>query len=163
MPKRPVFSPSTWVLIQVAPRIDARHKHFLTRGTLHPPPFVGPLCRSVGVQSTTQPLQTSPFCHPFYTTRPKRVCHALRHPEGKLISDLILPTPPRAGCKRTRGHLKAQATKLNEAVGSLFGPRIFGYAWWEKGWVNVSSVPGLPQSKRLKALLLMSAQSANYP
>ncbi len=40
---------------------DARDRSLIGRGVLIAPPFVGPLCRSAGAQSTTQPWHSDPL------------------------------------------------------------------------------------------------------
>ncbi len=66
--------------------------------------------------------------------------HAVRRPEGELINDLLLPTPPRTWRRRAGGQLKKWATTMKADMKSLSGPQVFGYyARWSKEWVKVSS------------------------
>ncbi len=52
--------------------------------------------------------------------------HVARRPEGELIKDLLLPTPPRTWRIRAGGQLKTWATTVKAE------PRIFGHARWRK-------------------------------
>ncbi len=72
--------------------------------------------------------------------------HAARRPDGELVMDLLLPTPPRAWRRRTRGQPKTWATALNGGPGPLSGPRVFRNARWRKDLVKVSS--DLAQDRR---------------
>ncbi len=63
--------------------------------------------------------------------------HAARRPEGELIKDLLLPTPPRTWRRRTGGQQKTWVTKAD--LEPISGPRVFGHARWRKDWVKVSS------------------------
>ncbi len=65
--------------------------------------------------------------------------HAARRPEGELIKDLLLPTPPRIWRRRTGGQLKTWATTTKADLEPIFGPRVFGHARWRKDWVKVPS------------------------
>ncbi len=65
--------------------------------------------------------------------------HAARRPEGELIIDLLLPTPPRTWRRRTGGQLKTWATTIKADLEPISGPRVFGHARWRKDWVKVSS------------------------
>ncbi len=65
--------------------------------------------------------------------------HAARRPEGKLIKDLLLPTPPRTWRRRTGGQLKTWATTIKADLEPISGPRVFGHAQRRKDWVKVSS------------------------
>ncbi len=65
--------------------------------------------------------------------------HAARRPEGELIKDLLLPTPPRTWRRRAGGQLKTWATTIKADLESISGPRVFGHARWKKEWVKVSS------------------------
>ncbi len=65
--------------------------------------------------------------------------HATRRPEGELIKDLLLPTPPHMWRRRTGGQLKTLATTINANLEPISGPRVFGYARWRKDWVKVSN------------------------
>ncbi len=65
--------------------------------------------------------------------------HAARRPEGKLIKDLLLPTPPRTWRRRAGGQLKTRATTIKADLEPLSGPRVFGHARCRKDWVKVSS------------------------
>ncbi len=65
--------------------------------------------------------------------------HAACRPEGELIKDLLLPTPPRTWRRRTRGQLKTWAITVKADLEPLSGPRTFGHARWRKDWVKVSS------------------------
>ncbi len=65
--------------------------------------------------------------------------YAARSPEGELIKDLLLSTPPRKWCRRAEGQLKTWATTTKADLEVLSGPRVFGYARWKKDWVKVSS------------------------
>ncbi len=60
--------------------------------------------------------------------------YAARRPEGELIKDLLLPTPPRMWCRRAGGQLKTWATTIKADLEPLFG-----HARWRKGRVKVSS------------------------
>ncbi len=65
--------------------------------------------------------------------------HTARRPEGELIKDLLLPTPPRTWHRRTGGQLKTWATTTKADLEPISGPRVFGHARWRKDWVKVSS------------------------
>ncbi len=67
--------------------------------------------------------------------------HAARRPEGELIKDLLLPTPPRTWRRRAGGQLKTWASTIKADLIPIFGPRVFGHARWIEGWVKVSSEP----------------------
>ncbi len=54
--------------------------------------------------------------------------HAARSPEGELIKDLLLPTPPRTWRRRAGGQLKTWATTIKADLEPLAGPRVFGHA-----------------------------------
>ncbi len=62
--------------------------------------------------------------------------HAARRPEGGLIKDLLLPTPPRTWRRRAGGQLKTWATTIKADLEPLSGPQVFGHARWRKDWVN---------------------------
>ncbi len=64
---------------------------------------------------------------------------ATRRPEGELIKDLLLPTPPRTWRRRAGGQLKTWATTIKTDLEPISGPRVFGHARWRKDWVKVSS------------------------
>ncbi len=61
--------------------------------------------------------------------------HAARRPDGELIKDLFLPTPPRTWRRQTGGQLNTRATTIKADL----EPRVFGYARRKKDWVKVSS------------------------
>ncbi len=63
---------------------------------------------------------------------------AANRPDGELIKDLLLPTPPSTWCWRTGGQLKTWATTIRVDMVPFFGLRFFGYARWRKDWVKVS-------------------------
>ncbi len=65
--------------------------------------------------------------------------HAARRPEGDLIKDLLLLTPPRTWRRRAGGQLKTWATTIKADLEPISGPRVFGHARWRQGWVKVSS------------------------
>ncbi len=65
--------------------------------------------------------------------------HAARRPEGELIKDLLLRTPPRTWRRRTGGQLKTWATTTKADLEPIPGPRVFSHARWRKDWVKVSS------------------------
>ncbi len=65
--------------------------------------------------------------------------HAARRPEGELIKDLLLPTPPRTWSRRAGGQLKTWATTIKANLEPISGPRVFGHARLRKDWVKVSS------------------------
>ncbi len=65
--------------------------------------------------------------------------HVARRPEGELIKDLLLPTPPRTWLRRAGGHLKTWANTIKTDLEPLSGPQVFGHARWTKDWVKVSS------------------------
>ncbi len=65
--------------------------------------------------------------------------YAARRPEGELIKDLLLPTPPRTWRRRTGGQLKTWATTAQADLEPIYGPRVFGHARWRNDWVKVSS------------------------
>ncbi len=59
--------------------------------------------------------------------------HAARRPEGELIKDLLLPTPPRTWHRRAGGQLKTSiTTTITTDLEPISGPRIFGHARWRK-------------------------------
>ncbi len=64
--------------------------------------------------------------------------HAARRPEGELIKDLLLPTPPRTWRRRAGGQLKTWATTIKADLEPISGPRVFGHARWRQDWVKVS-------------------------
>ncbi len=47
---------------------------------------------------------------------------AARRPEGELIKDLLLPTPPRTWRRRPGGQLKTWATTIKADLEPIFGP-----------------------------------------
>ncbi len=63
--------------------------------------------------------------------------HAARRPEGELIKDLLLLTPPRTSCRRAGGQLKTWATTIKADPERFSEPRVFGHARWRKDWVKV--------------------------
>ncbi len=65
--------------------------------------------------------------------------HAARRPEGELIKDLPLPTPPHTWHRRAGGQLKTWATTIKVDLELLSGPRVFGHARWRKDGVKVFS------------------------
>ncbi len=65
--------------------------------------------------------------------------HAARRPEGELIKDLLLPTPPRTWRIRAGGQLKTWATTIKADLEPISGPRVFSHARWRQDWVKVSS------------------------
>ncbi len=65
--------------------------------------------------------------------------HAARRPEGQLIKDLLLSTPPRTRRRRAGGQLKTWATTTKADLDPISAPRVFGHARWRKDWVKVSS------------------------
>ncbi len=68
--------------------------------------------------------------------------HAARRPEGELIKNLLLPTPPRTWRRRAGGQLKTWAITIKVDLEPISGPRVFGHARWKKEWVKVSSELG---------------------
>ncbi len=64
--------------------------------------------------------------------------YAVRRPEGELIKDLLLPTPPRTWRRRAGSQLKTWATTIKADLEPLSGPGVFGHAHWRKDWVKVS-------------------------
>ncbi len=64
--------------------------------------------------------------------------HAARRPEGELIKDLLLPTPPRTWRRRAGGQLKTWATTTKADLEPISGPPVFGHARWRKDLVKVS-------------------------
>ncbi len=65
--------------------------------------------------------------------------HVARRPDGELIKDLLLPTPPRMWSTRAGGQVKTWATTIKADLEPISGPRVFGHAGWRKDWVNVFS------------------------
>ncbi len=65
--------------------------------------------------------------------------HAARRPEGEVIKDLLLPTPPHMWRRRAGGQLKTRATTIKADLEPISVPRVFGHALWRKDWVKVSS------------------------
>ncbi len=65
--------------------------------------------------------------------------HAARRPEGDLIKDLLLPTPPRTWRRRAGDQLKTWAATIEADLEPISGQRVFGHARWRKDWVKVSS------------------------
>ncbi len=65
--------------------------------------------------------------------------HVARRPEGELIKDLLLPTPPRTWRRRTGGQLKTWATTTKADLEPISGPRVYGHARWRKDCVKVYS------------------------
>ncbi len=59
---------------------------------------------------------------------------AAKRPDGELIKDLLLPTPPGTWCRRTGDQLKT----IRVDMVPFSGPRVFVYARWRKDWVKVS-------------------------
>ncbi len=62
---------------------------------------------------------------------------ASRRPEGELIKDLLLPTPPRTWRRRAGGQPKTWATTIKADPEPFAEPRVFGHARWRKDWVEV--------------------------
>ncbi len=75
------------------------------------------------------------------------VGHAAKRPEGELIKDLLLPTPPRTWRRRGGGQLKTWVTIIKADLEPISGPRDFGHARWRRGCVKVSSE--LAQDRRV--------------
>ncbi len=75
--------------------------------------------------------------------------HAARRPEGELIKDLLLPTPPRTWRRPAGGQLKTWATTIKADLEPISGPRVFGHARWRQDWVKVSSE--LAQDRRARS------------
>ncbi len=48
--------------------------------------------------------------------------YAARRPEGELIKDLLLPTPPRTWRSRAEGQLKTWATTIKAGLEPISGP-----------------------------------------
>ncbi len=48
--------------------------------------------------------------------------HGVRRPEGELIKDLLLLTPPRTWYRRAGGQLKTWATTIKADLKPIFGP-----------------------------------------
>ncbi len=71
--------------------------------------------------------------------RLRRFGHAARRPNGELINDLLLSTPPRMWRRRTGVQLKTWANTMKAGLEPLSGPQVFGYARWRKDWIKVSS------------------------
>ncbi len=69
--------------------------------------------------------------------------HAARRPEGELIKDLLLPTPPRTLRRRAGGQLKTWATTIKADLELLSGPRVR----WRKDWMKVTN--GIAQDRRV--------------
>ncbi len=69
--------------------------------------------------------------------------HAARRPEGELIKDLLLPTPPRTWRRQAGGQLKTWATTIKADLEPISLPRIFGHARWRKDWVNLAAMSDL--------------------
>ncbi len=57
---------------------------------------------------------------------------AARRPEGELIKDLLLHTPPRTWRRRAGGQLKTWATTFKADLEPIAEPRVFGHARWMK-------------------------------
>ncbi len=85
--------------------------------------------------------------------------HAARRPNGELIKDLFLPTPPRMWRRRTGGQLKAWATTIKAGLEPLSRPRVFGHARRRKDWVKTVE-PGVPPSETWSTQLVMPAKPA---
>ncbi len=62
--------------------------------------------------------------------------HSARLPNGELIKNLLLPTPPRAWRWRTESQLKTWTATIEVDLEPLSGPRVFRV---RKDWVKVSS------------------------
>ncbi len=84
--------------------------------------------------------------------------HAVRRPEGELIKDLLLPTPPRTWRRRAGGQLKTWATTIKADLEPISGPRVFGHARWRKDWVKVSSE--LAQDRRAWSAFIQNVVKA---
>ncbi len=65
--------------------------------------------------------------------------HAARRPEGELIKDILLPTPPRTWRRRAGGQQKIWATTIKANLEPISGPQDFGHARRRKDWMKVSS------------------------
>ncbi len=61
--------------------------------------------------------------------------HAARRPEGELLKDLLLPTPPRTWRRRAGGQLEIWATTIEADLEPISKPRVLR----RKHWVKVSS------------------------
>ncbi len=65
--------------------------------------------------------------------------HAARRPEGELIKDLLLPTPPRTWHRLTGGQLKSWTITIMADLKPFSRRRLFGHARWRKDWMKVYS------------------------
>ncbi len=68
----------------------------------------------------------------------RRFGNAVRRPEGELIKDLLLPTPPLTWRRRGGGQLKTWATTIKAYLAPTSGPRDFDQSRWRKDPVIVS-------------------------
>ncbi len=62
-----------------------------------------------------------------------------RHPEGELIKNLLLTTPPRTWRRRAGSQLMTCETTVKADLEPHSGRRVFGHARWRKDWVKISS------------------------
>ncbi len=62
-----------------------------------------------------------------------------RHPEGELIKNLLLTTPPRTWRRRAGSQLMTFETTVRADLEPHSGRRVFGHARWRKDWVKISS------------------------
>ncbi len=88
--------------------------------------------------------------------------NAARCPEGELIKELLLPTPPRTWRRRAGGQLKTRATTIKADLEPISGPRVFGHARWRKclvSWRRIAE-SGVPPSQTWSTQLVMPAQPA---
>ncbi len=60
--------------------------------------------------------------------RPRWFGHAASRPEGELIKDLLLPTPPRTWRRRAGGQMKIWATTIKADLEPISGPRVFSFS-----------------------------------
>ncbi len=86
---------------------------------------------------------------------------ATRRPDGELITDLLLSTPPRTWRRRTGGQLKTWPTTIKADLEPLSGPLLFGYAQWRKDWVKVSSE--LSQDRRARSASVRGVVNSTHP
>ncbi len=91
------------------------------------------------IRETASPPLTYTHNGTFRAKKAPLVWSCRKTPEGELIKDLLLPTPPRTWCWRAGGQLKTWATTIKSDLEPISGPRVFGHARWRQDWVKVSS------------------------
>ncbi len=91
------------------------------------------------------PVRRRAFCSTRGSASPPLPCkhtgtaRERRHPEGELIKNLLLTTPPRKWRRRGGRQLMTCETTVKADLESQSGRRVFGHARWRKDRVKIPS------------------------